>query len=197
MQRIKIIINFFAKSQKICVKRARIDEKYAFSSKDGCNIYESVKRKLPDSKPSYCVEVKTHISSPLPSPPPPSRPPIETPDLLKNLDSTQKQQQPKLKQHNIKCIKPGFICFSKTPSSDAEFEEYRPLLHKDLSTESNEVELPMSSLSKDDSIDSQHIAEENENIFKNGFYAHYWMKADLCFDHEHGQDSLRNPLKMT
>ena len=92
--------------------------------------------------------MKTQISSPLPSPLPPSRPPIETPDLLKNLDSTQKQQRPKLKQHNIKCIKPGFICFSKTPSSDAEFEEYRPLLHKDLSTESNEVELPMSSLSK-------------------------------------------------
>ena len=186
------------KSQKICVKRARIDEKYAFPSKDGCNIYESVRRKIPDSKPSYCVEVKTQISSPLPSPvfsrktrqmkagqnnkyspSPPSRPPIETPDLLKNLDTTQKQQRPKFKQHNIKCIKPGFICFSKTPSSDAEFEEYRPLLHKDLSTESNEVELPMSSLSKDDSIDSQHIAEENENIFKNGFYAHYWMKADL------------------
>jgi hypothetical protein len=116
--------------------------------KDGCNIYESVRRKIPDSKPSYCVEVKTQISSPLPSPLPPSRPPIETPDLLKNLATTQKQQRPKFKQHNIKCIKPGFICFSKTPSSDAEFEEYRPLLHKDLSTESNEVELPMSSLSK-------------------------------------------------
>ena len=131
-----------------------------------------------------------------PPPSPPSRPPIETPDLLKNLE-TQKQQRPKFKQHDIKCIKPGFICFSKTPSSDAEFEEYRPLLHKDLSTESNEVELPMSSLSKDDSIDSQHIAEENEDMFKNGFYAHYWMKAELSFDHENGQDSLRNPLKMT
>ena len=53
------------------------------------------------------------------------------------------------------------------------------------------------SLSKDDSIDSQHIAEENEDMFKNGFYAHYWMKAELSFDHENGQDSLRNPLKMT
>ena len=37
------------KSQKICVKRARIDEKYDFPSKDGCNIYESVRRKIPDS----------------------------------------------------------------------------------------------------------------------------------------------------
>ena len=45
-------------------------------------------------------------------------------------------------------------------------------IFKDLSVDSNEVELPMSSLSKDDSIDS-HIAEENEKMFRNGIYSIY------------------------
>ena len=51
-------------------------------------------------------------------------------------------------------------------------------IFKDLSVDSNEVELPMSSLSKDDSIDS-HIAEENEKMFKNSIYTHWWMKPVL------------------
>ena len=114
------------------------------------------------------MEVKTRISPPAL----PERPPtIPTPDLLKNLNLETKQKSVKFK------CKPGYICFSKVLSSDAEPEDYQSL-HKDLSIDSNEVELPMSSLSKDDSIDS-HIAEENEKMFKNGIYAHWLMKADL------------------
>ena len=87
-----------------------------------------------------------------------SPPKTKTPDLLKNLDGT----KPKLKE--IKC-KP-YICFSKTLSSE---EEYRPL-DGDLDSEH---EVPMSSLSKDT------LEEEHEPSFKNGIYAHWFMKASI------------------
>ena len=71
-----------------------------------------------NSKPNYCVEVKTEISPPaLPE----RRPTIPTPDLLKNLEVKEKSAK-------FKCSK-GYICFSKTLSSDAEPEVYQPL-HK-------------------------------------------------------------------
>ena len=87
-----------------------------------------------------------------------SPPKTKTPDLLKNLGGT----KPKLKE--IKC-KP-YICFSKTLSSE---EEYRPL-DGDLDSEH---EVPMSSLSKDT------LEEEHEPSFKNGIYAHWFMKASI------------------
>ena len=87
-----------------------------------------------------------------------SPPKTKTPDLLKNLGGT----KPKLKE--IKC-KP-YICFTKTLSSE---EEYRPL-DGDLDSEH---EVPMSSLSKDT------LEEEHEPSFKNGIYAHWFMKASI------------------
>ena len=83
--------------------------------------------------------------------------PPKTPDLLKNLGT-----KPKLKE--IKC-KP-YICFTKTLSSE---EEYRPL-EGDLDSEH---EVPTSSLSKDT------MDDEPPSSFKNGIYAHWFMKASI------------------
>ena len=102
----------------------------------------------------YCVEIKARISPPK----------TKTPDLLKNLGGA----KPKLKE--IKC-KP-YICFNKTISSE---EEYHPL-HGDL--EDSEHEIPMSSLSKDDTTE-ESLNEHIEPSFKNGMYAHWFMKASI------------------
>ena len=69
--------------------------------------------------------------------------------------------------------------------------------YKNLSTDSNEIELPKSSLSKDDSVDSQHIAEETEDMFKNGLYAHWWMKADLSLNNQDYEQDCPPLLKIT
>ena len=86
----------------------------------------------PNPKPNFCVEVRMKVS-----PPPP-----ETPDLIRNLKPNRE------KRISLKC-KPSYTCFSRTLSSD---DEYEPL-HKDLECQDTGHELPMSSLSKDDSVD--------------------------------------------
>jgi hypothetical protein len=68
----------------------------------------------------------------------------------------------------LKC-QPLYICYSRTLSSEAE--EFQPL-NRDLQGQEL-TDFPMSSLSKD-----EEGGGHEENQFKTGFYAQWYMKAN-------------------
>ena len=125
---------------------------------------------LPRNK-TYRVEIQARIS-------PPKDVFVlnrDTPDLIKNLDPPPLKRAPNPNTSTwVKCQQ---MCYSsRTLSSEDEIQHhYRSNPH--CSDESlDELDLPMSSLSKDD----QGINEAKQTQhFKTGIYAHWWMKANL------------------
>ena len=104
--------------------------------------------KTPNNKGHYCVEVQMQVS-----PPPP-----ETPDLLRNLVSVKEKAR-----KSIDCR--PYKCYSKMISSE---DEYAPI-HQD-KTNDLEHECPMSSLSRDDTLD-----EDYPYGLQNGYF---WWRTD-------------------